>query len=434
MKLLFSGDLHIGRRSSRVPEDCRLPTSAAQVWKRIVDVAIEKQVDLVLLSGDVVDRDNKFYEAIGPLERGLERLMRAGIRTLAVAGNHDYDVLVRLAGSMGDAGFQLLGANGHWQRKTIQNGDGRPVLHIDGWSFPDEHVRTSPLDSCPPPPEDGLPALMMIHGELGNPASTYAPLDRERMQSRPVTGWLIGHIHAPRYINDPNRPFILNPGSPQALDPGETGPHGAWLVELQTGRAAPDCTPISLSTVWYENLTVELNRPADRAAADDAVRAAVVAARRKVERAADGRERHLCIRLTLAGLADPALAEDLNDLARELRDPEADLGSATCSVSLDKVTVAVRPYANLDALARERHAAADLARLLLALDRGGSALSEYDELIDAAVRRLRQVHRHRDFEPVSDEAEPGREQALHILRQQADRLLVELLTHREERP
>ena len=83
MKILFSGDLHIGRHSSRIPQSLDGPKySAARAWERIVDIATEDKYEIVLLSGDIADQDNDYYEAIGPLERGIQRLGEAGIRTV----------------------------------------------------------------------------------------------------------------------------------------------------------------------------------------------------------------------------------------------------------------------------------------------------------------------------------------------------------------
>ena len=69
MRVLISGDIHIGRRSSKIPENAT-GFRARDAWMKIVETAIKERVDLVLLSGDVADRDNRFWEAIGPLEAG----------------------------------------------------------------------------------------------------------------------------------------------------------------------------------------------------------------------------------------------------------------------------------------------------------------------------------------------------------------------------
>mgnify|MGYP002763171153 FL=1 len=57
---------------------------------------MQQHVDAVALTGDVVDNENATYESLGPLQKGLSRLGEAGIDTIAVAGNHDYDALPRL--------------------------------------------------------------------------------------------------------------------------------------------------------------------------------------------------------------------------------------------------------------------------------------------------------------------------------------------------
>src|SRR5690606_1937215 len=97
VRILCAGDLHLGRRSSRVPWDGDgAAGSCAEAWMRLVECAIRERVDLVALSGDLVDHDNRWFEAFGPLERGLKRLADAGIPVYAVAGNHDYDTLPHL--------------------------------------------------------------------------------------------------------------------------------------------------------------------------------------------------------------------------------------------------------------------------------------------------------------------------------------------------
>lgn len=42
--------------------------SAARMWEDIVSRAVFERADVVLLSRDIVDHDNRFYEATGPLE------------------------------------------------------------------------------------------------------------------------------------------------------------------------------------------------------------------------------------------------------------------------------------------------------------------------------------------------------------------------------
>ena len=109
VKILSTADLHIGRTPTRVPDAVRTQSSCARMWSAVVELAIREEVDLVTLSGDVVDHANRFFEATGPLETGIAQLAAAGIDTYAVAGNHDYDVLPRIVDAVGTDRFHLLG-------------------------------------------------------------------------------------------------------------------------------------------------------------------------------------------------------------------------------------------------------------------------------------------------------------------------------------
>ena len=85
INLLAIGDIHLGRRPTRVPEDVlesvglRELTPAA-AWRRAVEKALSLEVDAVLLAGDVVEQNDDFYEAYGDLAEGVERLTGAGAR------------------------------------------------------------------------------------------------------------------------------------------------------------------------------------------------------------------------------------------------------------------------------------------------------------------------------------------------------------------
>ena len=234
-RLVLSGDLHIGRSSSRAPDGVRRDDlRAAAAWSRIVDLAVREQADLVCLSGDIADETNRFFEAIGPMEQGVRRLADAEILTVAVAGNHDHDVLVRLADQLPQDHFTLLGRGGVWERLTIEKA-GQPALHIDGWSFPRAQAHNSPLDSYGLDRDPAVPILGLVHGDLNVAVTPYGSLDLARLQDLAPAGWLLGHIHAHDLVAETNRPWVLYPGSPQALDPGETGAHGPWVVEVTGG-------------------------------------------------------------------------------------------------------------------------------------------------------------------------------------------------------
>ena len=80
MRFLCASHLHLGRRIPGIPEHLNLDparTSTAAAWDHLVDAAIAEDVDAVLLGGNAIDRENRRFEPLGPLERGLTALERA---------------------------------------------------------------------------------------------------------------------------------------------------------------------------------------------------------------------------------------------------------------------------------------------------------------------------------------------------------------------
>jgi len=382
VRLLMTGDLHLGRSSSRVPAAVpRDELRATTIWRRMVDLAIAEHASLVCLSGDIADQDNKFWEAIGPLEKGIARLADAGIRTVAVAGNHDFKVLMRLADQLPREHFHLLGRGGRWERLRLTQ-NGAPVLLVDGWSFPDKHVHDNPVNHYDLEREGSTPLLGMVHGDLYAASSPYAPLGLGLMQRQNVDGWLLGHLHAP--VMHEGKPWVFYPGSPQAFDPGEPGAHGPWLAEVKDGfLTTPQQRP--MSSVWYEELEINVGGLEDLGDFDHHLLRSIRERASTIVQDAGANCRHISLRLRLVGetaLSD-AIAEHTSDLAGGL-----ELSVGDVSIGVDKRTVDTLPAIDLEQYARQQTAAGAVARLLQELDRG--VLSEQvATLLQQTKRQLR---------------------------------------------
>lgn len=425
IKLLVVGDIHIGRGSSRVSADDPSEVSARGAWDRIVEAALSESVNLLCLTGDITDESNRFWEAIGPLERGLRQLEACGIMTLAVSGNHDHDALPRLADQLESASFRLLGRAGAWQRYTHQAG-GEALLHVDGWSFPRESVRASPVDTYDLPADAAVPTLAMVHGDLDVADSRYAPLPRQRMLAKPVAGWLLGHIHAPMVEAPKDQPFIVYPGSPQALDPGETGVHGAVIVEFEHGRCL-GVRRLPLSTVRYDGLEVDVAGVEDLSALTMRVHDEIESFAEQAGSEGGDRLRHLVIRLTLHG--QTPLAGALQEEVEQIRaDLELEVAGVTCSV--DRVTLRVLPVVDLAALSRSSSPPATLATLLLEL-RERKPLNELSERSRRLTERVRTAmatqRRAAVFAGAADAGDLDDDAVREMVAAQAEALLAELV-------
>lgn len=425
-RFLVTGDLHLGRRPTRLPhgtdeEDHR----TARAWQRIADHARNRGVDAIVLTGDIVDEYNKFYEAIGPFERGLRSLEDVAIPVLAVAGNHDHGVLPEIADSLDSDIFTLLGRGGQWERKELEVADGSTV-HLDGWSFPAGEYRDNPLDNFDLEPAGG-PLLGVLHADLENNFSPYAPIDRADLQASPHDAWLLGHIHEPDF-DDRGAAPVLYPGSPQPLDPGEEGLRGPWSVEVSPNGSV-QAEHVPLASLLYENIEITLedvetvSQARTRIAQE--LRSAV-----DTEPAGD----HLgafVARLTLEGRTP--IHSQIQDEAEALTDGVS-VGEPGLTLGVDKVTVRTRPDLDLEALADQPDPRGVLASLLSALEDDSPLKEEQRSLVRQATERMRHVH---DFPTYSllqarDEDDPPEdERAQEVLRAEAVRILDALQQQKE---
>jgi len=378
-KLLFVGDIHLGRRPSRLPADLRSrhglspsDLNPAAAWRDTVDLALRERVDAVVLAGDVVEADNARFEAFGPLSAGARRLVDAGIELVAVAGNHDVEALPLLAAQIPEV--RLLGLEGRWELATIRR-DGEAVARVAGWSFPARLHGASPFASgpFPEPPEDDLPFLAVLHADLDAAGSRYAPVGRAELRAAGADAFFLGHVHAPSDLSGECPVGYL--GSLVGLDPGEFGPRGPWLVRHRSGEL--DVKQVPLAPLRWERLTVPVGGLASAAELELAVTSAIRGLDGRIERVGSAPSVVGCrIELTGATAIHGALARAV--AAARWEDLEYS-GSGTLYF-VEKVIDSSRPALDLESLAAHDHPPGLLARRLLALlGRGPDAAAMIEE-------------------------------------------------------
>jgi len=368
VSILAVGDIHLGRRPTRLPDllgehgVAAAELTPAAAWRATVEEAVRLEVDAVCLAGDVVDTADDRFEAYGHLEAGVRRLVEAGIQVFGVAGNHDQDALPRLARRID--GFRLVGEGGRWEVVEIAGRDGR--VELLGWSFPDRRVTSSPLEGGLPPRSDTTPRIGLLHCDVDG-HSPYAPVPRVALEAAAVDGWLLGHIHRPDSLTGP-RP-IGYIGSLAGLDPGEPGPHGPWRVTVEGGRVEATHLPLAPLRWEGETVAVETIRPAADGV-EEAVGEAVVAALERIHHriAAEPAPRVVACRLRLEGRS-PAHAA-VAAVATGEAIGRTSLVRDDTVYFVERVVDDALPAVDLEALARGDDPPGLLARHLVALERG----------------------------------------------------------------
>ena len=107
MRLLHTSDWHLGRNF----HGASLLDEQGEALDRIVELAREARVDLVVIAGDLYDRAIPPAEAVTLFNDTLARLRRAGIAVVAIAGNHDSHVRVSVYDQLlSDLGVTIRGS------------------------------------------------------------------------------------------------------------------------------------------------------------------------------------------------------------------------------------------------------------------------------------------------------------------------------------
>jgi exonuclease SbcD len=128
MRLLHTSDWHLGRSF----HGASLLDEQAEALDRIVDLAVDNAVDLVVIAGDLYDRAIPPAEAVQLFTATLARLRRADIAVVAIAGNHDSHVRVSVYDPLLSAlGVTIRGDVGRLQEPVlVQPRDGGQVVAV----------------------------------------------------------------------------------------------------------------------------------------------------------------------------------------------------------------------------------------------------------------------------------------------------------------
>lgn len=369
LKLLAVGDMHLGRQPSRLPQTL---TSEAQdlgpagAWRRLVELAINAQVNVVALAGDVVERDEDFFEAYRDLSQGINRLTDAGITVVGIAGNHDVHVLPRLADQLPN--FRLIGRNGTWEALAIESAGEQLTLH--GWSFQQKQVTRSPLHGKQFSRNSGA-NIGLLHCDRDNAASVYAPVMSEELANTGLDAWLLGHIHKPDALSINTPSGYL--GCLSGVDAGEAGRRGPWLYTIEGGQIST-IEQWLFSPLWWQPIDLDLTDLDTPATALDRLldnlrsfdQRLLAEMNTATNSATHQPPRAVAVRLSLTG--NTPLGQQVEQLINLDGYDTRYIGESQTSYHIERCINATRASITLDILAQRTDPAGLLARRLLDLE------------------------------------------------------------------
>ena len=260
MRFVHVADVHLDTsfagRSDAIRR--RLREASREAFRAAVDLALREDVHAFLVAGDLFDSERLSFSTERFLLDQAGRLADHGITLVYATGNHD-------PGSPESGPRPIpwppnvrVVADGTPQHITVHGHDGAPVGHVTAAGHATSQER-SDLSRRFPRPLGDLPEVALLHTQVHASRGSaehqpYAPSELTFLARAGYDYWALGHVHVRQTLSQD--PPVVYPGSLQGRTHADTGPRGAYLVDL-SDRAGPALSFRSLAPVRWETLRVD---------------------------------------------------------------------------------------------------------------------------------------------------------------------------------
>jgi DNA repair exonuclease SbcCD nuclease subunit len=231
---LHAADIHLDsplkglERYDGAPVD-RIRGATRRSFTRLIDLALEKRVNFVLIAGDLYDGDWRDYNTGLYLVRELRRLRDQGIPVFLIAGNHDAaNKMTRSLPLPENVRFLA-----HERPETVALDDLGVAIHGQGFA---RAAVTENLAAGYPAPLKGLLNIGLLHTGMSGADGheRYAPCTLEELRARGYDYWALGHVHARQVVC--SDPLIVFPGNVQGRHIREPGLKGCLLLTVRSDQ------------------------------------------------------------------------------------------------------------------------------------------------------------------------------------------------------
>lgn len=257
ISFIHCADLHIDSPFvglSHLPEKLLqdIKKSTFDALNRLVETAIEKQVDFILMVGDIFDQTAQSVYAQMQFLKACETLAKENIMVYVSFGNHDYLNRNLLT-------FQFPDNVRLFTEEDVQSfifeKDQKQLVTIYGFSYLQRAVIENKTEQYKIS-SDTPYHIAMLHGSVKQQTEhdTYAPFQLSELTEKNFDYWALGHIHKRQQLK--NEPPVVYAGNTQGRSKKETGEKGCYYVEL--GESSNSLTFCPLQVIRFEDIEVDL--------------------------------------------------------------------------------------------------------------------------------------------------------------------------------
>lgn len=260
ISFIHAADLHLDspfQGLAHTPEHifAEIQESTFIALDRLVHVAIDKQVDFVLLTGDLFDNEKQSLKAQVRLRRAFEDLNQYGIYVYLSYGNHDF-----INGNHHPITYPdnvFIFSDEQVTYFTYEKNQ-RKLANIYGFSYENRAVYENKAEQFQVQEKHVPFHIAMLHGSLHSNTEhdVYAPFYIRDLVEKDFDYWALGHIHQRQVLKED--PYIIYPGNIQGRSRKEHGAKGCYYVTLsQSGASSISFLP--LQAIQFQTLVVDVS-------------------------------------------------------------------------------------------------------------------------------------------------------------------------------
>ena len=249
ISFIHVADLHFGAAPRGLrnvsPEwGDRLAEAVAESFDRVVDTALARRVDFVVIAGDSFDATRASYGDYLRFFKGLERLSQEGVPTYLTTGNNDPYSAWRRDLPMLPEGAFMVGAEG--PEFALYSREEEPLCLIaargyanqtwpSGKAITEGLTRASAVQALrgqEPRVVEAPFSIAIVHAGLQSDQSG-AQVDPAALLDTDIDYWACGHQDRRLVLPNEFAPRIGYPGRVQSCDVKEAGECGCFLVTME---------------------------------------------------------------------------------------------------------------------------------------------------------------------------------------------------------
>lgn len=230
-------------------------------FSRIVDLALDEKVDLVLIAGDTFDSDHPSPRSQLFFAEQIKRLTDAEIQVVMIFGNHDHMKKEDLLATPSPY-FKLLG-NGEKVETVSFITETNFSYDVTGFSYLNNHILEDKLPEFPK--KSGNYTFGIMHAQektTEKSQNVYAPFNLQEMKDLNYDYFALGHIHLRQNLSE--KPLINYPGNIQGRHINEMGPKGCLLGEIDESTRQTKTKFVETSPIVWQKREVKLTAPIEK--------------------------------------------------------------------------------------------------------------------------------------------------------------------------